>query len=259
MIRPVDVHTHLSSEEFDTDRSEVMDRALQTCEFLVDIGSGTSHEAFLKSRILAEKYPSVYFTAGIHPHDADTLHARTDLLKQIEELYSHPKCVGVGECGLDYYYQNSGPQNQHQVFQWHIDQAMKHGLPLMIHTRDAEEDTMKLLSDYKGPAIFHCFTGTQRLADFGIQKGFFISFSGIVTFKSAEDLRKVFLSLPLEQVVIETDSPFLAPIPMRGKRNESAFVQHTAGFLAKLRGIPTADFISQTTANAKRVFKRISG
>lgn len=256
-MKLIDAHTHLSSEEFNENRSEVLERALKVCDYLIDIGSGTSHDAFQRAKNLAESHPQVYFTAGIHPHDAETLGQKKEVLKEIEDLLSHPKCVGVGECGLDYYYQHSKRDEQIAVFEWHIELAKKYKLPLMIHTRDAEEDTKRLLEKYSGPAVFHCFTGSQDLANFGVKRNIFISFSGIVTFKNAEDLRKVFLSVPIENILVETDSPFLAPVPMRGKKNESAFVEYTARFLANLRNISFEDFTKSTSGNALRLFSKI--
>jgi len=252
--RWVDVHTHLSSQEFDADREEVLKRAYEVCEFLIDIGSGTSPDAFDRACALADKNDRIYFTAGIHPHDAQKLGNQSDTLNKIERLLSHPKCVGVGECGLDYYYKHSDPEIQKEIFKWHIDLARRLNLPLMIHTRDAEEDTKALLSNFTGKAIFHCFTGTQDLANFGISKNFMISFSGIVTFKNAEDLRKVFLNTPIENILIETDSPYLAPVPMRGKRNESSFVQYTGAFLADLKKMSSTEFSAATISNAKKTF-----
>lgn len=254
----VDTHTHLSSEEFNRDREEMISRALDVCDYLIDIGSGTSPDAFVKAARLSESYSSIFFTAGIHPHDAETLGSQESALKAIEDMSTHPKCVAIGECGLDYYYKHSDPEIQKKIFEWHMKLAQKRKLPLTIHTRDAEADTQAMLRSYDGPAIFHCFTGTQELADFGVQKGFMISFSGIVTFKNADDLRKVFLSVPLEHIVIETDSPYLAPIPMRGKRCESSFIEHTARFLAELRGVSFKDFARQTKENALKIFQRIT-
>lgn len=253
----IDTHTHLSSSDYDSDRTEVLKRAEDVCDYLIDIGSGMSLDAFEKSRLLAESHNSIYFTAGIHPHDADKLGTDTPTLNRLSELYSHPKCVAVGECGLDYYYKNSDIENQKRTFQWHIDQALKYRLPLMIHTRDAEADTMKLLEPYTGTAVLHCFTGTQSLADFAKSKGFFVSFSGIVTFKNADSLRNVFLSLPEDLLLIETDAPFLAPAPLRGKRNESAFIKHTAQFLANLRGISEDHFSSTLRRNSLKLFSKI--
>ncbi len=256
-MRLIDTHTHLSSADFDNDRNEVVSRALEVCDYLIDIGSGTSPDAFLKAKELSESQEKIYFTAGVHPHDADKIGNDPDIRFQIEKLSEHPKCVAIGECGLDYYYQHSSREKQIKTFEWHIGLARQKNLPLTIHTRDAEDDTKMILKDYSGPGIFHCFTGTQDLAKFGIQRGFMISFSGIVTFKKAENLQKVFLNIPLENIVIETDSPYLAPVPVRGKRNESSYVEHTARFLATLRGISFEDFSRQTSENALKVFKKI--
>ena len=257
-MKLIDAHTHLSSEEFNENRAEVLARAFQVCDFIIDIGSGTSKDAFTRAKDLAEAHPQVYFTAGIHPHDAESIGKDKKILQEIEALCRHPKCVAVGECGLDYFYNHSSRDAQIDVFQWHIELATKLQLPLMIHTRDAEEDTQKILKDYSGTAAFHCFTGSQDLANFGIQKKFYISFSGIVTFKNAEDLRKIFLSLPMEQILIETDSPYLAPVPMRGKKNESAFIEHTAKFLADLRGLPASEFGKITAGNTLKLFNKMA-
>lgn len=257
-MKPIDVHTHLSCEDFDADRSDVMARALAACDVLIDIGAGTSPDASERARKLSETYPQVYFTAGVHPHDAETLGINQEIREKILELAKHPKCVAIGECGLDYYYENSKPNVQMEVFRWHLEVAKATGLPLMIHTRDAEPDTIEILRDYPGHAIFHCFTGSDALADFGVSKGFYISFSGIVTFKNAEALRQTFLRVPLEHILIETDSPYLAPVPMRGKRNESSFLPHTAEFLAKLKGVDPLSFIGKTRDNSLKVFSKIS-
>jgi len=257
-MKLLDIHTHISCPDYDQDREEVLSRALQTCDLLIDIGAGTSADACLRAQSLAERVPEVFFTAGIHPHDASKCAGDAELRDQIQRSLLHPKCVAVGECGLDYYYDNSPRDDQAQVFQWHIDLARQLKMPLMIHTRDAEEDTMRMLESYDGSAVFHCFTGTQQLASFGIQKGFAISFSGIVTFKNASALREVFLQTPLENVLIETDSPYLAPIPMRGKRNESSYVEHTFRFLAELRGMSVSDLNDQVHSNARRLFGKIS-
>jgi TatD DNase family protein len=229
----------------------------ETCDLLIDIGAGTSPDAIDRALALAEKYERVYFTAGIHPHDAATLGSQSSVLETIEKAIQHPKCVAIGECGLDYHYQHSPRDEQIKIFQWHIDLATRSKLPLMIHTRDAEEDTKNLLTPYQGDALFHCFTGTQDLANFGVSKNFYISFSGIVTFKKADELRAVFMKVPLENILIETDSPYLAPMPMRGKRCESAFVKHTAEFLARSRMLSLNDFAKQMRSNARRIFKKV--
>ncbi|MDB5037636.1 MAG: TatD family deoxyribonuclease [Bacteriovoracaceae bacterium] len=256
-MKLIDTHTHLSSEEFNDNRAEVVARALKVCDYIIDIGSGTSKNAFQRAKDLAEAHPEVYFTAGIHPHDAEALGKNEEILKEIESLLTHPKCVGVGEAGLDYFYKHSSREAQISVFKWHIKLAEKYKLPLTIHTRDAEEDTKDLLKNFEGPAVFHCFTGTQDLANFGLTKKIWISFSGIVTFKNAQDLRNVFLSLPLDRVLLETDSPFLAPVPMRGKTNESAFIEHTAKFLADLKKISLEELTNTTSKNALSLFSKI--
>lgn len=256
-MKLIDIHTHLSADDFASNRSEILERALKVCDYLIDIGSGTSPDAFDRARKLAEENPQVYFTAGIHPHDAATLGDDEKILKAIEELAAHPKCVAIGECGLDYYYQHSPRDAQAKIFDWHIRLAERSKLPLMIHTRDAEADTKSMLSGYPGKAVFHCFTGTQDLADFGIHKGFFVSFSGIVTFKNAQALRDVFMKTPSENILVETDSPYLAPVPMRGKVNESSFIEHTAKFLAGLKGIDLQWFTDLTSKNALGLFSKI--
>ncbi len=256
-MKLIDVHTHLSSSEFDADRSEVLTRAFQVCDAFIDIGAGTSPDAFAKAQALAESDSRIFFTAGVHPHDAQTLGLSSDILQAIEIATKHNKCVAVGECGLDYFYKHSPREEQIRVFRWQIELARQRGLPLMIHTRDAEADTMAELASYQGGAVFHCFTGSQELADFGVKKGFMISFSGIVTFKKADELRKVFMSVPPEQILVETDSPYLAPIPHRGQRNESSFVEHTAKFLAELRGMKFEEMVRLTHENSRRVFNKI--
>jgi TatD DNase family protein len=256
-MKLIDAHTHLSSDEYNADRSEMLTRAFEVCDFLIDIGAGTSKDAFQRAKDLADSHDRIFFTAGIHPHDADALGDNAEILEAIESLYTHPKCVAVGECGLDYYYQNSSREKQLSTFEWHITMAQKYKLPLMIHTRDAESDTQSLLKAFTGTGVFHCFTGTQELADFGVQNNFFISFSGIITFKNAQPLRDIFIKVPDENILVETDAPFLSPVPMRGKRNESAFVEYTARFLANLRAMSFETFSDLTSRNALGLFSKI--
>jgi TatD DNase family protein len=254
----VDTHTHLSCPDFEEDRDEALARALEVCDYLIDIGAGTSPDSHLRAKSFAETNQRVYFTSGVHPHDAEKLGMDSEMRQSIESLLSHPKCVAVGECGLDYFYDHSPSGPQKEVFKWQIELAEKTGLPLSIHTREAEEDTKTLLESYKGQAVFHCFTSSLDLAKYGIEKGFMISFSGIVTFKKAEELREVCKWVPLENLLLETDAPYLAPIPKRGKRNEPSFIQHTAKFIAELKSIDENELIAKTTENAKSVFQKIS-
>jgi len=257
-MKIIDCHTHISSEEYANDRNEVLSRALEVCDYLIDIGAGMSGTAHHDAKSFAEQHSAVYFTSGVHPHDAHELGLDEKHLNDVFSLLTHPKCVALGECGLDYFYENSPIDEQRQVFQKQINEAQRLNIPLMIHTRDAESDTKEMLKNYNAKAMFHCFTGTKDLAHFGVDRGFMISFSGIVTFKKAEELRDCFLSLPLDHILIETDAPFLAPVPMRGKRNESSFISHTAQFLADLRKMPVQEFIEKTSDNALRFFSKIA-
>jgi len=256
-LRWIDTHAHLSSEDFDVDRDEVLKRALNTCEYIIEIGAGSSEDASERAQRLADQNQNVYFTAGVHPHDAEDVADSSELKKRIESYFTHPKCVAVGECGLDYYYENSPIQRQKDVFKWQIELAEQSGLPLSIHTRDAEEDTRSALHSFNGKAVFHCFTGSQALASFGVEKGFFISFSGITTFKKAQNLRDVVQSTPIENILIETDAPYLAPVPMRGKRNESSFIVHTAQLIANLKQVEPNELAAQLRKNTFRLFSKL--
>ncbi|WP_260484126.1 TatD family hydrolase [Sphingomicrobium flavum] len=198
----------------------------------------------------AEKHEDIWATVGVHPHEAD---AHPDLgAAALIEAAKHPKVVAIGECGLDYYYDKSDRGAQKERFQAHIEAARATGLPLVIHTRDAEEDTAEILrrETAKGgvTGVLHCFTSSQWLADVGLECGFYVSISGIVTFKNAKGLQDTAQKLPLERLLIETDSPFLAPVPNRGKTCEPAFVADTAAFLAELRG-EDVEALKQATAD----------
>jgi TatD DNase family protein len=181
---------------------------------------------------------------------------------KLAELCRHPKVVGLGESGLDYYYGHSSRDNQRAAFAAHMEAARETGLPVVVHSRDADAETIELLSAQaaKGglTGLIHCFTGTRRLAEQALELGFYISFSGIITFKNAEELRETAARVPLERMLVETDSPYLAPIPNRGKRNEPAFVVHTAALLAKLKGISPDELAKATTDNFFRLFSKAS-
>ena len=205
---------------------------------------------------VATREPDVWASVGIHPHEAD---AHPDLgASELVEASRHPKVVAIGECGLDYYYDKSDRTAQRERFAAHIDAARQTGLPLIIHTRDAEADTAEILTEAVGKggiaAVLHCFTGSAELARTALDLGLFISISGIVTFKNARNLQETAKAIPLDRLLVETDSPFLAPVPHRGKTCEPAFVADTAAFLADLRGEPLDDLASATTANFFRLF-----
>jgi TatD DNase family protein len=195
---------------------------------------------------------------GTHPHSASE--ERDVALSEIVALTAHPRVVAIGEAGLDYFYQKSSREDQEAGFRRHIAAARETGLPLVIHTRDADEDTARILREEmgRGPfkAVLHCFTGGQALAKTGIELGLYVSFSGILTFPKSEALRKTAAALPLERLLVETDAPFLAPQPHRGKRNEPAFVRHTAKVLAQVKNVSEEKIAEITTANFFTLFAK---
>jgi TatD DNase family protein len=201
----------------------------------------------------------VWCSVGVHPHEAEKeLLDAPDVLIQATR---HPKVVGIGETGLDYYYEHSPRAQQVVNFRTHIAAARQTGLPLIVHTRDAEDETIAILGEEMAKGRFtgliHCFTGTKRLADAALELGLYISASGIATFKKSDELRAVLKDVPLARLLVETDSPYLAPMPMRGKRNEPAFVRHTAAALASLRGINERELEDATTENFLRLFTKV--
>jgi TatD DNase family protein len=208
---------------------------------------------------VAEKFPNVWCSVGVHPHEAEK-ELQDDEAALIREA-AHPKVVGIGETGLDYYYEHSPRVPQQQNFRAHIAAARQTGLPVIVHTRDADDDTIDILRDEMGKGAFtgliHCFTGTQKLADAALELGLYISVSGIATFKNSTALRDVIKTVPLERLLVETDAPFLAPVPYRGKTNEPAFVVHTAKMLAELKGVTEAELAQATTENFFQLFSKV--
>ena len=206
----------------------------------------------------AERNSDVWATVGVHPHEAD---AHPDLgAAALVEATNHPRVIAIGECGLDYYYDKSDRASQRERFQAHIEAARETGLPLVVHTRDAEDDTAETLTREVGKGgvtgVLHCFTGSAELARKAIDLGFYISISGIVTFKNARDLQDTAKTIPQERLLVETDSPFLAPVPHRGRPCEPAFVADTAAFLSDLRDEPLDELADATTANFFRLFNK---
>jgi TatD DNase family protein len=245
-------------DEFDSDRDEVIGRALESgVEIIVDVGNGdVSRDSHSSACRLADQYPFIYTTVGVHPHEASALDG--ELYAKLADLSAHPKVIAWGEIGLDYHYDNSPRDAQREAFRKQLRMARERRLPVVIHTREAEADTLAILQqEWEGSnlaGVIHCFTGTRAFADEAIKLGFYISFSGVVTFKRAEDLRATASLLPLERLLIETDSPFLAPVPHRGRRNEPAYVVETARALAGLRGLAPEEIGRITSANFKRLF-----
>jgi TatD DNase family protein len=253
----VDSHCHLDFPEFAPELDAVVARAgeagVATC-----VSIGTTLAKFPGVLAIAEQFPNVYCSVGIHPHEAK-VEPLADAAPLIERA-QHPKVVGIGETGLDYYYEHSPREAQIANFRHHIAAARELALPLIVHTRDAEDDTIAILREEMDMAPFtgliHCFTGTKRLADAALELGFHISASGIMTFKKSEDLRSVLKDVPLDRLLVETDAPFLAPMPHRGKRNEPAFVAQTAAALAELKGVSADELARATTDNFFRLFTR---
>ncbi|MGI9392563.1 MAG: TatD family hydrolase [Parvibaculales bacterium] len=251
----VDSHCHLDFPDFTEDREEVIKRAgdakvsnmLSICTRLSDI------ERICK---IADTYPHIYASIGVHPHEADKENNLT--LEKLIGYSSQSKVIALGETGLDFYYENSPKEAQIQAFAVHIEAAKQTKLPLIVHTREAEQETCRQLEEQKGEisGVIHCFTGTKELADRALALGFYISVSGIVTFKNAQNLRDVLADIPLERLLIETDAPYLAPVPYRGKRNEPAFIRHTAQCLADSKHISLEDVARATTENFFSLFSR---
>lgn len=255
----IDSHAHIEMERFDLDREAVIQRALDSgIDIIVNVGNGdVAKDSHASAIQLAETYPFIYTTVGLHPHEASLLDE--ELLARLNELSQHPKVIAWGEIGLDYFYDNSPRQQQREAFCKQLRAARERNLPAVIHTRDAEADTLAILheewQDAGLPGIIHCFTGTRPFAEAAIELGFSISFSGVVTFKNAEALRDTARALPIEKILLETDAPYLAPVPYRGKRNEPAYVIETARAIAELRELAPEDLGRITSENFRRLFR----
>lgn len=254
----VDSHCHLDFPEFAPELDAVLARAREAGvgHFLT---IGTELAKFPGVLAVAERAADIHCSVGVHPHEAkvEPLDGPEVLLKAA----THPKVIGFGESGLDYYYHHSPREAQIADFRVHCAAARKMQLPLIVHTRDAEDDTISILREEQGrgafPGLIHCFTGTPKLARAVLDLGFYISVSGIATFRKSEDLRATLKDVPLDRLLVETDSPYLAPQPVRGLRNEPAFVVHTAAMLAELKGVSAGTLADATTANFFRLFSKI--
>ncbi len=260
----VDSHAHLDSQQFDSDREQVIDRARQAgVQAMVAIGNGDGPAQVDCGIKLAEKYEFMFATVGIHPHEARLADAAA--YQNMERLARHPKVIAWGEIGLDYFYDHSPRDLQNQVFTRQMKLAAAARLPIVIHCRPSEgsdnawEDCFELLRQHWSAhglgGILHCFTGTWLQAKRALDLGFMISFAGNLTFPKAQQIRDAALQVPLDRLLIETDSPFLAPAPQRGKRNEPAFVKETARKLGGLRGLTEQEIAQQTTRNFYNFFK----
>lgn len=254
----VDSHCHLDFPELSAELDEVVARARRAGIGLM-ITIGTKLTEFDRVRAIAERYDDIYCSVGIHPHEAGA-QPEADAEK-LAKLAEHPKVVAIGETGLDYFYDHGPRDAQARSFRAHLGASRLTGLPVIVHTRDADIDTGTILEEemakgaYTG--LIHCFTSGQELAEKAVGLGLSISLSGIVTFKSAAALQQTAAWVPADRLLVETDAPYLAPIPMRGKRNEPAFVVHTAAKVAALRGVGAADLAATTTDNVRRLFRKI--
>ena len=255
-MKLIDSHCHLDNEQFNGDREAVIERALASgVEKMLTIGSGDGPPDVEVAIRLADRYPMLYASIGVHPHDASKATAET--YRRFAELAAHPKVVAVGEIGLDYHYDHSPREVQRDVFAEQMRIASSARKPIVIHSREAWGDTMALVRQHWNPAfggVIHCFTEGPAEAQEAVDLGFHISFAGIVTFPKATGVQQAARLIPPERLLVETDSPFLAPVPMRGKRNEPAFVVQTARKVAELRGATPDDIAAITVANFERLF-----
>jgi TatD DNase family protein len=250
----IDSHCHLDFADFGAERDEVMARARRA-------GVGgmlticTKVTEFPEVRALAEANADVWCSVGIHPHEA--AHQPETTTAALVEMAAHPRVVGIGETGLDFHYDHSPRERQAAVFRAHAAAARESRLPLIVHTRNADTETAVILAEEAPPAgVIHCFSSGLELAEKAVELGFHISLSGIVTFKNAEDIRAAARMVPLDRLLVETDAPYLAPVPLRGKTNEPAFVVHTAACVAALKGVSVEELGRVTSANFFRLFAK---
>lgn len=254
----VDSHCHLDFPDFAEDRDAVIARAHQAGVGLM-VTISTRVTRFSEIKAIADAYPNVFCTVGTHPHNAGE---ETEITtEQLVDLADHPKVVGIGEAGLDYFYDKAPRDLQAQGFRRHIAAARQTGLPLVIHARDADADMAAILEEEsaKGafPFILHCFSSGPELARKGVELGGYVSFSGILTFKKSEELREIAREVPADRLLVETDAPYLAPVPKRGKTNEPAYVAHTANVLAQVREMEPEALAELTTGNFFRLFRKV--
>lgn len=251
----VDSHAHLDAPQFDEDREEVIQRAREAgVEWILTIGATLAESR--KTVEIAEQYEKILAAVGVHPHEAKEV--TEDVYKQLKDLAQSEKAVAIGEIGLDFYRNLSPKKAQDEVFRRQIQLARELGLPVIVHDRDAHREIMEVFQSEKAwevRGIIHCFSGDYQMAKEAMDMGFCISISGIVTFQNASSLQEVVKKLPLEGLLIETDCPYLAPVPLRGKRNEPAYVQYTAAKVAQIKGMEVSKLEEVTSENFLRFFK----
>ncbi len=250
----IDSHCHLDHEPLLSDLDNILQRSKNIgIEKLLTIS--TSFESFKRVKEIVNKDKIIYGTIGIHPHETNKDKIETEFI--VKNIKENKKIIGIGETGLDFYYNNSDKKKQIESFKIHIEAALKSNSPLIIHSRNAEQDTFNILNEYKNQnlkILMHCFTGSQKFAEKLLNFNSFFSASGIITFKNSKNLQETFKFLPLEKVLIETDSPFLAPEPKRGKKNEPSFIDFTATKLAEIKNLEKSKLIRITTNNFNKLF-----
>ncbi len=248
----VDSHCHLDFPDFAMERDAVIARA-RAAGVGTMLTIGTRLDQFAAVQAIAEAHDDIWCSVGAHPHEAAD-HASVTAVS-LAALAAHPRVVGIGETGLDYHYDHSPRDAQERVFRAHIAASQASGLPLIIHAREADGDVARILAEERPPpGVLHCFSSGRALAETALELGFYISISGIVTFRNAEDLRAIVRDVPLDRLLVETDAPYLAPVPYRGRRNEPAYVAATATAVASLKNIEPGDLAAATTANFFRLF-----
>ncbi|WP_294336673.1 TatD family hydrolase [uncultured Sphingomonas sp.] len=259
-MKLADSHCHLNYKGLAEDQQSVLERA-RASGVVAMLNIATRESEWDAVLATAESEPDVWSTVGIHPHEADQ-HPHIDTAKLVARA-AHPRVVGIGESGLDYYYDKSDREQQQSSFRAHLAACRETGLPIVVHTRDAEADTLTILEGELGkgayPGVIHCFTASGAFADAALAMGFYISISGIVTFKNAKDLQETASRLPIDRLLIETDAPFLSPVPHRGKTGEPAYVADTCRFLAQLRGEDAEVLAERTRENFHTLFAKTRG
>jgi TatD DNase family protein len=249
----VDSHCHLDFAPAD-ERADIVARA-RRAGVVTLLTISTKLAEFPELRAIAETDPDIWCSVGTHPHEAQA--EKGAGAEEIAGLTRHPKVIGIGETGLDFHYNHSPREDQETAFRIHARAAIAAGLPLIVHSRDADAETVSVLAEEKPPAgVIHCFSTGRLLAERALELGFYISLSGIVTFKTAGELRAIAREIPLDRLLVETDAPYLAPMPLRGKTNEPAFLVHTAAFVAELKGVEPQELAKQTSANFFRLFAK---
>ena len=253
----VDSHCHLDDSQFDSDRDSVIERARAAClKYMLAIGTGNGPPDLGAAVRLAESHPEIFATVGVHPNDAPKVSSET--FKNLEDLLHHSKVKALGEIGLDYHW-GVPKEVQHPIFVRQLELAASLHVPVVIHTRDAWADTIETLRTHwastRLPCIMHCFTGNPEQARECLELGFYLAFGGVATFPKATEIREAARIAPLDRLLIETDSPYLAPVPHRGKRNEPAFVAHVAKMIAEIRGMSVDELAAATTQNFEHLFR----